>query len=780
MTKRKIATALIAGITVSTSAGIVQAQSTDSRPAVALEEIVVSARKREESVLDVPFAITALTAADLEASNLKDLKDVQNFTPGFFFSEFGAGRGDRGIRNFVLRGINVSAFVNANDAAIAFVDGAPVVSGEVTSFTEVERVEVLRGPQTAYFGRNTFSGAINIITKTPGDEWRGKVSAQYASPGSTDLAFTVEGPLVEGRLSARLTATHLDKKGDYTNSADGSTLGDRQTRSLAGTLYATPNEQLSIKVFGEYARFDDGTGASGRLDSVTQSNCDANGGGANNWFCGVVPDIDTTTLGSNAAIDDIFIENVIEPFSLFDNSFIKKAGLAKKNVSLHGIVQYEFADGYAFEAITAYHSSKSMIVSDESTRDTKNVPAVANPFRASSPFNFLIERDFKDFSQELRLSSPQDHSLRWTAGATYVHPKIIASSVSGELDLAQPFRQFSTFPTFTSDTYGFFGGVYYDITDDFTISAEARYQIDDVTVDVPGLEETFKSLAPRVTLEYRPNEDWNLFVNWARGYRPGAFNARLLTLAPDVAAEIVRQTGAQVGIDEESMDMYEVGAKGSFWDRRGTLSVVGYTGKISNQQITSTAFVDINNTGSISGLQVVNNAGSTDLMGVEAEAALVFPVAESDELLLNGSFAWNDVEFEEYFCSTCVLYSSTGDVAGNRFPKAPAYTATLTGTYSHPLQSGLELYGRAEYIYTGSFFATEANLARSGSANRVNLRVGLIADDWSVEGFVSNLTNDDTVLSIERQGDPRNPGRQTVAFGLPDKRNYGIRVKYEF
>lgn len=781
MTKNTICGALISCIAM-TGGGFVtsHANAQSEGSGLVLEEIVVSARKREESVLDVPFGITALTADDLEASNLKDIKDIQAFTPGFFFAEFGAGRVDRGIRNFVMRGINVGAFVNANDAAIAFVDGAPVVSGEISSFTDVERIEVLRGPQSAYFGRNTFSGAINVITKTPGDEWAGKVGAEYASPGSTDLSLSVEGPVVENRLSVRLGARHIDKRGDYTNAIDGTPLGDRETKTVSGMAYATPSDNLSIKLYGEYARFDDGPGASGSYNSITESNCDANGDGQNNWFCGVVPEFDTSRLSSEAYIDSIFRENVMDAFALYD-PIIKKPGLAKENVSLHGIVDYEFANGMSLESITAYHKSKADFVL--ALPGGRSRPSAANPFRVFSVTNIFIQRDFEDFSQEFRLSSAQDERFRWTLGGSYVHPSIVSAAVSAELDLPPPvtFLSLNVFPRFTSDTFGYFGGAYYDITDSITVSAEARYQIDDVTVDVPGLERKFKSFAPRLTAEYKPTEDWTIFANWARGFRPGAFNARLLTFAPDIVAEIVRQTGAVVDIDEERIDMYEIGAKGSFWDQRANVSVIGYMGEITNQQITNTAIVDITGDGQgIQAINVVSNLGSTDLQGIELEGAVLFPVGGENTFLLNGTFAWNDVEFQEFICLTCLLYSSTSDVAGNSFPKAPKYSASLVGTYTHPLNSGMDVYGRVEYLFRGSLFATEANLAKTGSSNKLNLRIGIEKDTWSLEGFVTNITNDDTPLSIERQNDTFNAGRNSVHAGFADLRNYGVRVNYRF
>ena len=165
---------------------------------VALEEIVVTARKREEALVDIPFAVSAFSEEELNAANLKNFVDVQLFTPGLTYQQATANRADRGVPNIVIRGLNINAFSGSSVAALFFVDGAPVLGGEVGSFVDVIRVEVLRGPQTAYFGRNTFSGAVNLVTKDPGEEFGGSVGLDLDRFGTADLQLSVEGAHYRG------------------------------------------------------------------------------------------------------------------------------------------------------------------------------------------------------------------------------------------------------------------------------------------------------------------------------------------------------------------------------------------------------------------------------------------------------------------------------------------------------------------------------------------------------------------------------------------------------
>ncbi len=189
------------------------------QPAYAqMQDIVVTARKREENLLEVPFAISAFSEQDLQKADLKDLTDLSKFTPGLTFENQAVNRADRGSPNIIIRGINPGGgFTASSDPALLFVDGAPVFGAEVGSFVDIERVEVLRGPQTAYFGRNTFSGAVNLVTKDPGNEVGGFVGLEYGSFDTVDIQGVFESPIIEDVLAFRVAGRRNEKGGQYNN-----------------------------------------------------------------------------------------------------------------------------------------------------------------------------------------------------------------------------------------------------------------------------------------------------------------------------------------------------------------------------------------------------------------------------------------------------------------------------------------------------------------------------------------------------------------------------------
>ena len=296
------------------------------QPAMAqLEEIVVTARKREEALVDIPFAVSAFSEEELNTSNLKNFVDMSLFTPGLTYQQATA---NRAVPNIVIRGLNINAFSSSSVAALFFVDGAPVFGGEVGSFVDVIRVEVLRGPQSAYFGRNTFSGAVNLVTRDPGEEFGGSVGLDVDQFGTADLQLSVEGPIIADRLSFRLSGRSNKKGGHYKNNRTGAReIGDEETRSLIATFLATPTETLRFKLRLEDIEIDDGPQPSFRFPS-SFANCDADGNGTISYLCGLPPDVSVaeSMVGHNDAFAPGYLSNgdyvrdVIEAYSLYSDS----------------------------------------------------------------------------------------------------------------------------------------------------------------------------------------------------------------------------------------------------------------------------------------------------------------------------------------------------------------------------------------------------------------------------------------------------------------------------
>jgi len=151
--------------------------------ALAIEEIIVTSRKREETLMSAPVTVTAFGSKEIAEMALDELPDLVNFTPGFHYSEHSVGKGGRFNRRLIFRGMNPRTDRQTRQGATVFIDGAPILGSEIGSTDNYERIEIIKGPQSAYFGRSTFSGAINAVTKTPSDEWKSRISVEAANFG---------------------------------------------------------------------------------------------------------------------------------------------------------------------------------------------------------------------------------------------------------------------------------------------------------------------------------------------------------------------------------------------------------------------------------------------------------------------------------------------------------------------------------------------------------------------------------------------------------------------
>ena len=768
------------------STGLLLPETRAIAQGVALEEIVVTARKREEALVDIPFAVSAFSEEDLDISNLKNMVDMSLFTPGLTYQNASANRADRGVPNIIIRGLNILGVSSSSAPALFFVDGAPVFGGEVGSFVDVVRVEVLRGPQTAYFGRNTLSGAVNMVTKDPGEEFGGSVGLDADRFGTADLSLSVEGPIIADRLAFRFSARNNRKGGHYVNNRnDAREIGDEKTRSLVATLLATPTDTLRFKLRLEDIEIDDGPQPSFRFPS-TFANCDSDGNGSVSYRCGEAPDVGIaeSMLGHNDAFSPDYASgynyytDVIESYSLYSDSsprqiddegiFIEGMGLAKRVQGATFSAAAELPGGMSFDWISGFNETKTMMVSDENTLPRAPTSAIAD--------TFMVERYARNSSHEARVSSAGEGRFRWTAGANIVKSEGVPSCVAGVFFAP---RGFTCRPIQEVTTQGVFGGVYYDFTEKLTVSGEVRYQNDEVSVPSGDLNAEFNDVGGRVTIQYRTDNDLMVFGNYARGFRPGTFNSIIVTLSPTEAASLARNSGAQLAVEPETLDQYEVGVKGTLLDGRLQASLVGYWGELTDQQVQQIGYFVDDEDGLDNPVGITTNVGLLDMNGMELEARFQL----TEQWLLTGAFARNYTEYVEGICNLCVsngALASNTDHLGNQANWTPEFTGSATATYTRPVFSGrMDGFVRGEYLYESTKYATEANVFETGARNLVNLRLGVEAESYRVEAYVTNLFDDDSYYYVSINTDLDNFGRAFVA-GLPFKRAYGVRFNLSF
>ncbi len=755
---------------------------------VALEEITVTARKRSESLLDVPLTVTALTADDISIKSIKELTDIVNFTPGFFYGTPTVGRNDRSNRRLLIRGMQINTDVQTKQAVTVFIDGAPILGGDIGSTENAERVEVVKGPQSAYFGRATFAGAINLVTKTPGDEFQGKVKVESGRFSMSEIGLEVEGPLIQDRLKARVSASRYETGGQYENFIGNEKLGARETIDFAGTLFATPSDSFKAKARVHYWEDRDGPAASfsyGFGNGADVFNCNRGGtaglvNGANNWICGRPPfprpdqiaaDVTVTPL-----IRSVLLGNAPVPPStlqfLFDPQFLDDFGLERHAFESSLVMDYEFGNGITMSSISAYHFNKWAALADLDGRNTASRGAAFDTL-------LLNNADYDDISQEVRVTSSGDQSLRWMVGGNYTDQN--AANTSGFRLPPGNFRSTAVGALNKVKTTGVFGSVAYDIFDQLTLNVEARRQWDKVSDGVINglvLTQTFKSFTPRVVLDYKPTEDVTIYTSWAKGTRPGTFNTTLVGRPQSELDAIRAAISADISVPEEKLFNYELGFKGRLWDGRAFLTAAIYYARWRDQQ--SVALTPITRAnGTLDLVTATGSGGATNLSGFEAEGE----VRVTEALTVEGTFAYNDTDIITRDCGDCLLILGVRDVLGlkREMSRTPKYKGTLSATMTGELTADYGWFIRADYIYTGNMFATEANVTTTGVSEKANVRLGAENEAIRVELYGTNIFNDKTFTGYQRLTDfAFAANRSALAVGLPNRPAYGVRAQYKF
>ncbi len=703
--------------------------------AQAITEVVVTARKVEESLQDVPISISAFGAEQIREQGLRDMADISAFTPGFSFERQNRFGAQGGTSRPVIRG--QSQILGESNVSV-FIDGLQF-SDSILSFPFdlVERVEVIKGPQAALFGRATFAGAINLVTKRPTNEFENQLTATVADYGQFESSFLSRGPLIEDRLFYMAHVRYYDFGGFYRNDLDGQRVGDENSRNFNGALEFRPTDDLTARLSMGFGRDDDGavpTSLQRRFDN----NCFLDV--RQQYYCGEVRTDIPVTQNLDLFGDDIGIDRTTRRVALMlewatDNFTV---------TSNSGYTNVDQAYGY-------------------------DVDLTANSTALGGNFNRIAVSDRTERSSELIVQSSADQRVRWLGGVYYY---------SSRRDFREDRLNGNTVDEGQSrvDNAAIFGSVSMDLTDALSASVELRYAEDKIgnnnpvaRPDAPVFENRFRSTSPRLTLDWSISDDMMLYFSYARGNKPGFINANPL-LPPEF-----------VTADEEQSDNFELGVKSTFNDGRLVLNAAVYTIDWDKQQLTSNVVVD---TGPIS---IVTNAGRTRVNGFELELTNAF----TDSFTGGIGFSYDDAQFRELDDPEAQALFGDPSVRGNQTPNSPKTQANVFGRYEFDLGAGLGAFVRADYSFTSRKYAQIFNLAHTGDRHLLNLRAGLQRDNWTVSAFVDNLTNDRTPSTVIRFLDFENPlpigdsNRTSVfvrGFQVPKapKRQIGLTATYSF
>ncbi|MDE1147219.1 MAG: TonB-dependent receptor [Azospirillaceae bacterium] len=789
-----------------------------------LTEIVVTARKASEDILKTPVAVSALTAEDIAARGIVSVQDISAFTPGMKVVNNGAGRNDRSFQQIIIRGFTPPNALS--QTASVFLDGVPVSSATaISNITDPERVEVLKGPQSAYFGRQTFAGAVNVITRDPTDDWSGSVSGMLGTRNNRDFQAEVSGPIVADKLGIRMEAREFAKDGSYNNAGvPGQTLGDQETKSGSVSLKFTPSEHFTAKFYGMITADDDGpsaqglisaytiTGANGNVVVPSQSNCTLNGVSAlgvavkNAFICGTAPKL----IGSPSAntANDAFIKaflanpkgRLIDP-----DDGVQGYGLVSQYYHLHLAMDYEVPDtDLTISSLTGYnHEYYSELADLDDYYDTSQTnPYGGTGSRSYFDYPYLVERKNEDVSQELRAT--YNHGpFKGTLGASYLDAKTQNGLGGGNGVVGT--TVLSTVNGMTRNkTVGVFYGLSYQVTDQLTVSVDGRYQVDHLYAYAPptGLTVTsntflpigtyaggtqiasheYQSFLPRAIVQYDITPDTMVYASYSEGVNPGSFNTAFLS-----GTALVQQTAAADGykieVQPEQIDNYEIGIKGKLFDNRLRYTAAAYRAVWKNQINNAALLIFDPSTGSTQSVTATLNAGRVKMTGVEGEVTAVL----MHGLELNASGAINDSYIEQLTAPSVTQLTGVTNFTGKEDPLTSKYSAAIGLQYTHDLDliEGSSAYIRGDFTYKSGVWSDAANILKSPDLTNVNLRVGLNTKTINAEVFVTNLFDNHNYTSVV-DGSLLNNTFSHSAYNaaaiaaLPDLRTFGVKVKYSF
>ena len=797
----------------SAAAPVAAPASAASAPnASTLEEVVITARKRAELEQDVPISEQSFSAKTLRDAAIFDLQDLKSYA-GFTYNQTtGTIAGGRTYGLITFRGLQSDTGLGPDNSAGVFLDGI-FISGSVSSLNtaDVARVEVLKGPQNAFFGRSTFGGAVNFITRQPSNTFQGEFNSSVTARGSTDVNASVEGPLVDNLLSGRITAYSHNKVADY-RATDGGDLGAEKTTGISGTLYATPTDKLWLRLRGTYQQDDDSaaatayipaTTANGTCAGKTFSGQDAQGHPVTftpgvPYFCGSIPtfsQVGPNALNPNTAIPDDaragFKTGLGQPY--FDDvPSLDHSGLRRDIIrgSFQAGLDLPYQSQFAFNM--GFNQQKSMNIFDLDRTDVQSILEE----------NALISRDF---TVDARLSSDPKAPLRGLVGVSYFSSSFQEASVdyAPGLNYSGLFGSPGPFPTTVTPSGNFensrssvpalYGSVDYDILANVTATAEARYQVDKVKdYSSTGVEynDTKHNILPRATLKYTPIPDTMVYASYAEGVQPLSLNAGYIYLTPAQRAYVATIIpGISEYTLQPKLDSYELGIKQTLLGDRVQYALAVFDEKWKNRATNSYLF-NPPGCGATSPSCPLSPSGAFSSVGNDARIrGLEFSGSAilTKGWTVGGAADYLSAKWTRYsnYSEADGLTSGVGGFTGNHVARVPDWTASINSTYRQPLFGAWVGYVRGDAFYTGKYYESDFNFAKSDGYTRVNLRAGVDRGDLTLELFVTNLFDDNHWDSVSRINNlafvpALSFSQQGVLAQAPDRREIGLRVHYAF
>lgn len=728
------------------------AETPQSGPSAELGEIVVTALRRETRLQDTPLSITSLGGDTLEKMGASTIQDLVSSVPGLNLTE-----GNTGQRRISVRGVQ-----SAGESTVGLYLGETPITGpnsatsDPSSITpdlnmfDVNRVEVLRGPQGTLFGSGSMSGTFRVVFNEADTEtYEGAVDLSASTVKSGGEGYAARGmvnvPLVEGLLGARLVL-YDELRGGYVDNVRLGQEDINEARSYGGRLMLafTPTEDLKI---------------TGLVTLQNQMAEDTNG-----WTPGV----------GTYQNDNYHKQPFPNEFRLYNLAAEWDLGWATLNASssYYDWEATKYIEG-SLAALTARANGTycARYNGISGACDATQLQAYRDYIDSVFPLSGYQPMYVESQVHELRLTSNSDGPLNWTVGAFYEDRSDEATSstvevdpVSGEVYMPIVYN-FSRFVAVDLQQQAFFGEVTYEPIDGLSITAGARaYKYDKmsrsqvlmtsyINSSVAGAENTYDSSADgwvgRLNISYDITPDAMVYAQYSEGFRPGGINN-----TPGLTADLIPYSS-------DSLTNYEIGAKTSWFDRRLTLNVSAYQIKWEDMQISA----------QIPNYSFIANVGASTINGVEIE----FAARPISGLFLNGSMGFVDGTLDTD--QTTGLIVAAGK-AGDTIPNEPEFKAALSGEYVWPVFGDYDGLVRFDYAYTGesisTFRPTSPYYETMGDFSQINLRAGIENGVWGAFVFVNNLFDE-----VGRVKVTSSSNYEQLTYSIPP-RTIGVNVRRSF
>lgn len=701
-------------------------------------DIVVTAQRRSERLSDVPISIMAQTGEQLAKAGIVSTADLTRVVPGLTFTSQAAWAQPN------IRGVSTNVTGPASDNPIAlYLDGIYLGNqiGSTLDLPDVERIEVLKGPQGTLFGRNATGGAIQVFTRAPSFTPTGNITVTAglfdgggASHSGRDLGVKgyVSGPLAD-TLAFSVSGAYNHINGYLTNESNGERFGEIENATVRGKLLFQPTDRAQFTLIAYYSR---------RTDETAQSGIAVNG------------------LSAGAAYPGAIIAT--EPWHVAFDHFTPYLYVRTWGVNLRGEIEI---DAGTFTSISSYYNSANHTRSDV---DLANAP---DCLLAAACLAYENRQPEKAVAQEIYFASTKNGPFSFVVGGNFYGAEGKTPSLIN--DFSQPVPGFPQLvndgPIFQSNAliktraYALFGEVDYDITDRLTAIVGARYSYEKKTgygayvcCDTSILPEYeskgWNNFIPRLTLKYDINDQTNVYATFSRGFKSGVLSYSDFT-AP--------------ATNPEKITAYEVGLKSASRDL--TLNLAAFYYDYTDLQVLS--FTGITT--------ITNNAASARIYGLDFDAT----VRLTDDLSIRGAFSWlPEAKFVDYLQATVYdlpltpfgLTQYSRDISGSRLYKTPKLTGNVTLDYERPTTAGT-LGANVTAYYSSGFSYDASGLLKTD--RYVNLSANL---SFAPEGtglrfslFGKNLTNNAHAISAV-------PSAAAAWMQYDRPREIGIMGEYAF